>query len=71
MQKERVEVKVKKKIKLRLTEGEALALQTFYDMASRMASERLPTGTTLIDSYRQQTVDEIFADLESALKEKW
>jgi hypothetical protein len=71
MRKERVEVKVKKKITLRLTEQEALALQAFYDMSSRMVRERLPDGDKLLDSVRQQTVDELFNDLETKLRPTW
>lgn len=68
MAKDRVEVKTKKRVVLRLTEYEARALQAFYDTASRMASERLPDGQRLLDGERQGIVDEIFHDLTFVLR---
>jgi hypothetical protein len=65
---ERLTVKVKKTFHLRLDETEARALQAFYDMASRMAGERLPDGQSLLDGERQGIVNEIFHDLELELR---
>lgn len=67
MQKERVELKVKKKVTFRLTEQEALALKSYYDMTARMIRERFPDGVSVLNGDQQQTVDEIFADLEAVL----